>query len=47
VSTVSSNTKKTSYPKKSESPKPVVAAVQSSEKPKEEENVNEEGSEAE
>ena len=47
VSTVSSNTKKTSYPKKSESPKPVVAAVESSEKPKEEENVNEEGSEAE
>lgn len=47
VSTVSSNTKKTSYPKKSESPKPVVAAVESSEKPKEEENVNEEGSGAE
>ena len=44
VSTVSSNTKKTSYPKKSESPKPVVAAV---EQPKEEEKVNEEGSEAE
>lgn len=47
VSTVSSNTKKTSYPKKSESPKPVVAAVESSEQPKEEEKVNEEGSEAE
>jgi hypothetical protein len=47
VSTVSSNTKKTSYPKKSESPNPVVAAVESPEKPKEEEKVNEEGSEAE
>jgi hypothetical protein len=47
VSTVSSNTKKTSYPKKSESPKPVVAAVESSEQPKEEQKVNEEGSEAE
>jgi len=36
VSTVSSNTKKTSYPKKSETPKPVVAAAPvESEKPKE------------
>ena len=36
VSTVSSNTKKTSYPKKSETPKPVVAAAPvESEEPKE------------